>query len=87
MGGPGLASSAEPEMEKGETARCGMGPTTCADRPGDSDISTASTWTSKLITLLNDSAELANDMCEHTEGGRDKTGTLGWPSVTIMVCG
>jgi hypothetical protein len=41
---------------------------------------------SKLITLLNDSAELTNDMCEQAEGGRDKTGTLGWSSVMTVVC-
>lgn len=79
-------SSTKLEMEKGETARSGVATTTCAEGPGDSDVSTASTGMSKLITLLNDSDELANDMCEHTEEGRDKTGTLRWSSVMIVVC-
>jgi len=85
MGRPGILSSTEPEMEKGETTCYGVGPTTCVNGPGDSDVSTASTWMSKLMMLLNDSAELANDRCKHTEGGCDKTGTLGWSSVMIVV--
>jgi len=72
-------------MAKGETTCCGTGPTTCAEHPDNLDVSTVSTWMSKLMTLLNDSAELATDMCEHAKGGHGRTGMLGWSSVMTVV--
>jgi hypothetical protein len=51
------------------------------------DISTPTkTSTSKLMTLLKVSVELATDMCEHAESGRDRTGMPGEPSTSVLVC-
>jgi hypothetical protein len=79
-GGLGIAFSASLGMEKGETAcGCSVDLTTCAERPGASGVSIAEISTSKLISLRKDSkesAELTNEICEQTEGGRDKIGVL-----------
>jgi hypothetical protein len=63
-----------------EAADCGVGLTTWAERPCGSDVSNAEKSTSKLNTLLKESDELANEIYEDAEGGRDKTGRLRWSS-------
>jgi hypothetical protein len=73
--------------EAEERAACGGGVATCAERPGDSLVSTFETLTSKLMTLLKLSVELINDICEHAEDGRNETDTLRGSSTSILVCG
>jgi len=86
MDGLGIPPSAKPEMANQETVDWGAEFPTSAERPDDSGVSTATILTSKLNALESVPVELANDICECAEGGRDKTGKLGELFGSTLVC-